>query len=65
MGYEPTVKCRCCDEPLDVYQPFEDRFCSNDCRVTEAEYQANVNNGNIGRAAEVLNADWPERNQTK
>jgi len=65
MGHEPVVKCRCCDEPLDVYQPFEDRFCSEDCRVTEAEYQANVNNGNIGKAAEMLNADWPERNLSK
>lgn len=61
MGFEPVVKCRCCDEPLDVYVPFEERFCSVDCHNTEMEYQENVNNGNIGRAAKAIGADWPER----
>ena len=36
MGYEPIVYCRWCDEPLDVYQPPEERFCSEEC---ENEWQ--------------------------
>lgn len=31
MGYQPIVNCRACGEPLDVYVPHEDRFCSEDC----------------------------------
>lgn len=58
MSDSIPVKCRCCDEPLDVYQPFEDRFCSEDCRTTEIEYQENVNNGNIAKVAEAIGADW-------
>ena len=27
MGFEPIVECRDCDEPLDVFQDFEHRFC--------------------------------------
>jgi predicted nucleic acid-binding Zn ribbon protein len=27
------VHCRHCEEPLDVYQPHEDRFCSEDCKT--------------------------------
>jgi hypothetical protein len=27
MGYEPIVYCRRCNEPLDVWQPYEHRFC--------------------------------------
>ena len=33
MGFEPIVNCRCCGEPLDVYQAFEDRFCSEECQA--------------------------------
>ena len=31
MGYEPVVHCRWCNEPLDVYAPSEERFCSEAC----------------------------------
>lgn len=27
MGFEPIVECRGCDEPLEVYQDYESRFC--------------------------------------
>jgi predicted nucleic acid-binding Zn ribbon protein len=38
MGFEPTTYCRHCDEPLDVYQPAEDRFCDEECKAAfEAE----------------------------
>ena len=29
------VHCRHCNEALDVYQPWEDRFCSEECHDTE------------------------------
>ncbi len=61
MGCPVPVHCRCCNEPLDVYQEFEHRFCSEDCETTEAEYQANVNNGSIEKAREMTRADWPEK----
>lgn len=32
MSYEPIVHCRQCGEPLDVYEPPETRFCSQECR---------------------------------
>lgn len=31
MGCPVPVHCRHCNEPLDVYLPFEERFCSEDC----------------------------------
>ena len=31
MSYEPIVYCRECGEPLDVYQPYEERFCCEEC----------------------------------
>ena len=37
MGYRPTVYCRHCSEPLDVYEPSETRFCSEECAVAEIE----------------------------
>lgn len=43
MGYEPTVHCRFCDEPLDVYAAFEDRFCSEECAVDQQNYEAGWN----------------------
>lgn len=27
MGWEPITHCRDCGDPLDVYQPYEDRYC--------------------------------------
>ncbi len=36
MGCPVPVYCRHCEEPLDVYQAFEDRFCSDDCK---SEYE--------------------------
>ena len=31
MGYEPVVNCRQCNGPCEVYQPFETRFCCEEC----------------------------------
>lgn len=33
------VHCRHCNEPLDVYQPFEDRFCSEECKDAADDWQ--------------------------
>jgi len=37
MGYEPVIYCRRCNEPLDVWQPYEDRFC--DCTNPHRKYR--------------------------
>lgn len=29
MGFEPIVECRGCDEPLEVYQDYENRYCES------------------------------------
>lgn len=31
MGYEPVVNCRQCNGPCEVYLPFENRFCCEEC----------------------------------
>jgi predicted nucleic acid-binding Zn ribbon protein len=36
MGCPSIVHCRYCGEPLDIYQPAETRFCSNECEADAA-----------------------------
>jgi hypothetical protein len=54
MGYEPVVNCRVCDEPLDVFQDHENRFCES-CGSVLDQWEA----GEIGlvEAFETL-TDW-------
>ena len=66
MGYEPPVNCRNCDGPLDVWQPHEDRFCSDDCREAEKGRRAVIGvDGNcafalVGDDLQVGESEWVE-----
>jgi predicted nucleic acid-binding Zn ribbon protein len=36
MGCPVPVHCRYCGEALDVFEPFERRFCSEECEADAA-----------------------------
>lgn len=40
MGCPVPVHCRQCDEPLDVYMGFRERFCSEECADIHAAGRA-------------------------
>lgn len=40
LGYEPITYCRRCDEPLDVYQDFDHRWCG--CTNPHRKYRLPV-----------------------